>query len=221
MPKSLRSSRLALFGLLLVLSQACLGHYTLPADAVPRAGRGGVRIGLVPFVSNPRALDTVTSPGTYTDVILTVVNKEREDLDVSKALQALHDHWNTIDNAKWWNAGLTALTTVAGTIGSNEANTASDKEKKAFTYSTAILGGLTTVLIAVRDDKDIANRIQTCQNVVQQGNKAISDYQNKWLPKALDVPAVGTPERKQFDDDLTKDGQALADSISALLATCH
>jgi hypothetical protein len=169
---------------------------------------------------NARTLDGAPSP-TYYEVVEKIVADERKALDVTDAINALEEHWKDIDNAKKWNAIMSGATTLAGTIGSNEASTASANGKKAFTYGTLVLGGLTTYLIGVRDDKDIATRIQTCQSVIQTGSGLIDAYQNTWLSNILHVPPVNTPARQAFDDQLETDGKNLATGIAALLAKCH
>jgi len=148
--------------------------------------------------------------------VLDNVATARTHLASDEAIATLKGYSKSLDAAKWINVILSAGTTTVGTIGSNAAT-----KSNGYTIGTAIIGGISTVAVAIRDDKTIAARIAVCETDVQSGNKAIDKYSALWSAKITTAPAAGTPQRDQFVNDLADATASMFELIDGMMTTCR
>lgn len=139
----------------------------------------------------------------------------RQELQTRGVLMSLQGYQRTIDAAKWTGVFLSAATTLVGTAGSNAT-----RHKSQWATATLTIGSLTTIITAIRDDKDLASRIATCQGVARDGDGAIDAFYNKWIVLVNDVPTEPIAHGK-FVQDLSADGIALAATVTKLVGTCR
>jgi hypothetical protein len=200
---------LACLALLAFSAAGCISPALTPVNLTP-----GLRAFGTPSTEMIRLFG-----GTDDEIVRYVeseTNTARTHLASPDAIETLKAYSKTLDRAKWANVGLSAGTTVLAQIA-----TGKEPKNKNLNIATLVVGALSTVVTAVRDDKSIAGRVATCESVVRSGNKTIDTYHAKWRAEALGAPPANTPERKVFLKDLAAATSAVHEVIDDLMTTCR
>jgi hypothetical protein len=199
-------------GLTLLLVGCASGGGTGNMGAVARA---------LPGPTREPAFVRAANLESYSDqellaVVDNVTTTAKRHLNTDQILKDLRAHRSSQDRAKIGNVLLTAATGVLGTVGSLQS-----EGSDALAIATGIVGAASTVFVAVRDDRDVAERIATCSQVAKDGNTAIDTFEVKWRAEIVTAPAQGTAERAVFAKALGADGAKMIETVDKMMTDCH
>jgi hypothetical protein len=137
----------------------------------------------------------------------------RLHLDAKTTLQTLTANEKTQTTVKWVNVGVAAVATVVASVAADQT-----KNKKTWGEVTTGLGAITTALVAIRDDKDLASRIATCRTILQTGNKEIDVFEATY--SAAQPPVNDPAALAKFLSDLFAAAVKMIGDVDALNGTC-
>lgn len=195
--------QLATFGLGLGIILGASGCAKFPAVRLSPS----LRAGAAPRVDAADPLPEMRRAMTVT------VDNARRILNTDSTMRILNRHRAGRDRARWIVTGGTAATTLLGVVGSADASSS-----KGLAIATGVVGAVTTFFTAVRDDNDIANRIDACGRISQEGARAINEYQARWDARLVVAPSPEQlPARLQ---ELENDGVRLMQQVTELMTGC-
>lgn len=206
----LTSSLVALVSTLLLVEGCAVPRIS----SAPSPQLMGLRIAAETKVTDAaKSLSSTTTPDAIDEFITNEVALARLHLNADATLKTLGEHQETQTHFKWANIALSVVTTVVGSVAADQTG-----NKKPWGEITVGLGAVTTAFIAIRDDKDLATRIATCQTVLQSGEKEIDAFQATYV---VQRPATtGAADVAKFLSDLSAAAAKMIGDVDLLNGTC-
>jgi hypothetical protein len=212
-PRRALSFPVAIIATMLVVT-AC----TVPrVSTIPTAEQMKTRVGAEESAAVARSRisgsgNAVTAVGV-SDYVAAEVVLARLHLDAKTTLKTLTANEKTQTTVKWVNVGVAAVSTVVASVAADQT-----ANKKTWGEVTTGLGAITTALVAIRDDKDLAGRIATCRSILQTGEKEIDVFEATY--SAAQPPASDPAALAKFLSDLFAAAVKMIGDVDALNGTC-